>query len=324
MSADLLLHGRQIDSVFELLGLKENDITYSLGWALANSPNLCDALLSQLFPGVHDRSVTAIELQSYAADDGGFTDVDIRGPHLHVIIEAKRGWTLPTNAQLRRYAPRLDSKTAQAAIVVMSECSPVYAKRHLPEQIDDVPLTHISWAEVQQLALVGCQCHAEKRLLAELRTYLQKVVKMQNQQSNMVYIVALSSATADGAELSWIDVVEKRGKYFHPMGTKTKRWPKEPPNYIGFRYHGRLQSIHHVEKVEVVDDLMNDLPEIGITFDVPHFLYTLGPAIRPPKNVTTGRVYPSGRVWAMLDLLLTSDTIAEARDRTRQRQTPAS
>ncbi|MCG2728873.1 MAG: hypothetical protein L6276_01100, partial [Acetobacterium sp.] len=40
--------------------------------------------------------------------------------------------------------------------------------------------------------------------------------------------------------LSWIDIVEKRNKYFHPMGMNG--WPKEPPNYIAFRYYGKLQS----------------------------------------------------------------------------------
>ena len=35
--ADLSLHNRELNSVFELLGTKENDITYSVGWALAHS-----------------------------------------------------------------------------------------------------------------------------------------------------------------------------------------------------------------------------------------------------------------------------------------------
>jgi 3-methyladenine DNA glycosylase AlkD len=32
---DLFLHARKLESVFELLGAKENDITYSIGWALS-------------------------------------------------------------------------------------------------------------------------------------------------------------------------------------------------------------------------------------------------------------------------------------------------
>ena len=43
-----------------------------------------------------------------------------------------------------------------------------------------------------------------------------------------------------------------------------------------------------------------------------YFVYKLGPAIIPAKEVKNGKIYPNGRVWAMLDTLLTADTIAEA------------
>ncbi|MBP3327264.1 MAG: hypothetical protein J6L77_12715 [Coprococcus sp.] len=50
-----------------------------------------------------------------------------------------------------------------------------------------------------------------------------------------------------------------------------------------------------------------------------YFVYKLGPAIIPPKEVKNGKIYPNGRVWAMLDTLLTSDTISEARDISKAR-----
>lgn len=50
-----------------------------------------------------------------------------------------------------------------------------------------------------------------------------------------------------------------------------------------------------------------------------HFIYKLGPAIIPSKVVKTGNIYPSGRVWAMLDTLLTADTISEAMDISKER-----
>jgi hypothetical protein len=37
---DLLLHGREVKSIFNLLGQTENDITSSIGWALSRSPTL--------------------------------------------------------------------------------------------------------------------------------------------------------------------------------------------------------------------------------------------------------------------------------------------
>ena len=45
---DLSLHGHPIRTVFDLLGDKENDITYSLGWGLANSDGFAHALTREI------------------------------------------------------------------------------------------------------------------------------------------------------------------------------------------------------------------------------------------------------------------------------------
>lgn len=43
--AELLLHRKRIDSVFQLLGEHDNDSTYSVGWALAHCPAFLQAFL---------------------------------------------------------------------------------------------------------------------------------------------------------------------------------------------------------------------------------------------------------------------------------------
>lgn len=114
-------------------------------------------------------------------------------------------------------------------------------------------------------------------------------------------------------ELSWIEIVNKYNKYFCPVGGNG--WPKEPPNYIAFRYDGRLQAIHHIDHYTVTRNLHEQFPEMPDEELVEnHFVYSLGPAITPSKTVKTGNIYRSGRVWAMLDTLLTCDSISEARD----------
>ena len=120
--------------------------------------------------------------------------------------------------------------------------------------------------------------------------------------------------------LSWVDIVAKRRIYFHPIaGT----WPKEPPTYIGFRYHGRLQSIHYITDYSVITDLHKADRGIPSRREPnPVFLYKLGPAIRPAGEVRTGSLYRNARVWCALDLLLTSETIAEARALTKHRFEP--
>ena len=47
---DIYLHGRPINTVFDLLGSNENDITFSVGWALAQSEQSQRQLLKAVFP----------------------------------------------------------------------------------------------------------------------------------------------------------------------------------------------------------------------------------------------------------------------------------
>ncbi len=142
-------------------------------------------------------------------------------------------------------------------------------------------------------------------------------MSMQDQESNLVYVVALANGAPSWSRVSWRDIVNVKRRYFHWYAQKG--WPLEPPNYLAFRYDGKLQSIHHVESYCIVDYLHTEIPEIAPAYAGRHIVYTLGDAIRPGHEVGTGKVYPSGRVWATLDLLLTCKTVGEARDLTKQR-----
>ena len=134
---------------------------------------------------------------------------------------------------------------------------------------------------------------------------------MQTQESNWVFVVSLGTSKPEDCDLTWIEIVQNHMKYFHPLGGNG--WPKEPPNYIAFRYYGQLQSIHHIEGYAVTKNLHAEIPEMpDYVEDCDFFVYKLGPAIVPTKAVKTGNIYASGRKWAMLDTLLTADTIAEA------------
>ena len=74
-----------------------------------------------------------------------------------------------------------------------------------------------------------------------------------------------------------IDMVEKDQHYSHPVGGN---WPKQPPNYIGFRYNGKLQSIHHVDKYLIVKNLAKENKRWSRT-NSDRFLYRLGSPIKP-------------------------------------------
>ena len=326
---DLFLHGRQVKTVFDLLGDKENDITFSVGWALAQCDTFLDALLKRLFPDFEFGEIQAIQLQQ--AGGSGFTDIEIITSHVHVIIEAKRGWNLPEDIeqQITKYASRFSANSKHSLLVVMSEGTSYYATPRIPQKINTTPVRYLSWNDISLVAEQSQQeaNHTSKRLLKELVHYLGNIMTSQNQTSNQVYVVALAGGQPSWSQLSWRNIVTEQHRYFHPVGGNG--WPKLPPNYIGFRYDGKLQSIHHVDDYVVVPDkaamaaafpyMLSASWDSEEGFANAHFLYSLGPAIVPTHEVKTGNIYPSGRVWVALDLLLTSQTIFEARNLTQQR-----
>lgn len=318
----LFLHGRLIGPVFELLGENENDITYSVGWALSRSPSFLRTFLDETVGYKGETAEAIVRLQDYRKT-GGITDIEVELPgQLYVVVEAKKGWSLPSVSQLEKYVSRYGGKNSPVKkILVLSECSLEYARHNLGLRLlKGVPVEPVSWKAIVHVAerAAAKRGHREKHLLGELLAYLRRVTTVQNIESNWVYVVALSHKIPPQWQISFTDIVNKRQRYFHPVGTNG--WPKDPPNYIAFRYEGRLQSVHHIEEYEVFTRIHDYFPEIPNEEWDPHYLYKLGPAIQPGHEVRTGNIYPNGRVWCMLDALLTCKTVSEARDLSKKRE----
>jgi hypothetical protein len=320
--SELQLHNRPIETIFQLLGEKENDITFSVGWALYRSPAFLNEFLIATVGEDENRVEAVLRLQDYRKNTG-ITDIEIEAHgQFHLIVEAKCGWNLPKIHQLEKYIPRLKNRRSRVCkIVALSECNADYAATRLSvSTIKGIPIQTISWREVAGMVerAIGRGKLKEKHLLKELLTYLGRVTTMQDIDSNRVYVVAVGGGTHKGWRISWINMIEKRKRYFHSVGIKG--WPKEPPNYIAFRYRGRLQSIHHIKNYRVITDLHDGFKEVPHEKCQPHFLYELGPAIRPAHEVPTGKLYANGRVWCMFDTLFSSKTIAQARDASKSRE----
>jgi hypothetical protein len=207
--SDLLLHGRPVGTVFDLLGDKEDDITYSLGWALAQSDALVSALLTRSYgQGVQHGELVALRLQE-TVPGAGRTDVEVETKRLHLILEAKRGWWLPTEAQLRRYAGRFEAGHAPLLLVV-AECSPDYARPRLPAEVEGVHVQYAAWADIAALVedVAGAATSAaEKRLLRDFIRYLKGLMTMQNVTSNMVYVLSLGQQSLGHSGLTFKDIV---------------------------------------------------------------------------------------------------------------------
>ncbi len=315
MAAELRLQGRTIASVFELIGDRENDITYSIGWAMSQCPLFRARVIGEILPEFASAMTDSILLQERG--EGGITDIEVKGPAVHIILEAKRGFEVPTLEQLTRYAGRLaNSPRPGKAIVSVSESSRDFASTRLPAQVAGQRCCHMSFADIDRLARQREGTHAEKRLLAELSTYLNRIARMQDVTSNIVYVVALSDDCPEKSTVTWREMVEGHGMYIHPVGNS---FPREPVNYVGFRYGGQLRSIRHVERYEIIDGVFDRIPGCRYEMECPYYLYHLGPAVLPSKVVKNGKVTMANRVYAAIDLLLTCDTISEAGELTRQR-----
>jgi hypothetical protein len=101
-------YGKEIHSVFQLLGEKENDITLSMSWALCK----CQEFLKNVVAKVSGVSINPEEVtvlnQKYDAETG-ITDIEVTDyDNVYIIFEAKRGWILPCADQLTRYSVRED------------------------------------------------------------------------------------------------------------------------------------------------------------------------------------------------------------------------
>jgi hypothetical protein len=310
-------HTRELSSIFDLLGDQENDITAALGWTLSRSSRFLHGFIGDLLASALNGAVTEITLQE-SGPEGGYTDVTLRVERGSCIIEAKQGWHLPGPAQLEKYARRVADQE-QRALLVVSECSRVYARPpRLPKSVLGVPVLHHNWQHVDAIAARAAKGArgAERQLLSEFRTYLRRVTSMRDQQSNRVYVVALADGLVEGGSISWQDIITEKRQYFHPYGRGG--WPVDPPNYLAFRYQGKLQAIHHVKRYEVVDEPNRYIPEVPLWGAGDYVLYWLGPPIRPPHGVRSTRMR-AARCWAAIDLLLTCSTVPEARDKTKER-----
>jgi hypothetical protein len=312
----LLRYRRPVGSIFDLLGTKEDDMTYALGFVASRSSEFALRLLRAAGGPRGEIKGGIVRLQE--VDGDGRTDVEIEWPkRFHVVFEAKRGPWLPTTKQLEKYVPRLQKVGAPTQrLVAVTNAPDDYAEKVLPKVVGEVPLVHLSWSHVRRLARAAKagETNRNKYLLDEFDIYLKGILGMDNVRSNMVYVLALGSGSAWG--LNFKEVATKRSAYFDPVA----RYRSRLPNYIAFRYDGRLQSIHHVEKAEIFENPKSMFSDAEDKKEVPHYLFRLGPPIVPSHEVKNGpSIKQANRVWCMLDLLLTSATITDALKETKRR-----
>lgn len=322
---ELYLYGYPdpVATVFDLIGRDENDMSRALAWGMSKSEKLLASVLSSVGapPLTQDAVITFQK-----ADEFGITDIEVTIPgELAVIFEAKRGWTLPAEEQLLRYAQRLlRANVSERRLVVLTQWGATnYASQRLAGWRLGLPSTVLGWEDVLNLVKEAARKapRSERRVLGDLATYLAGVVEMRDTDSNRVYVVSLSRERHPYLPIDFISVVEAHDSYTYPA--VGGGWPKVPPNYMGFRHGGQLRSIRHVDDHRVVTDLSPYFAGATPMEHGPDFILFLGSPIVPPRPVRNGPgVLRNARVWADIDLLLTADTITEAARLTKERRTP--
>jgi hypothetical protein len=166
----LTRYGHDAPSVFDLLGRAEVDLTAALGWTLSHSPALIADLWQRLGLGTAPADIDA---SLEVADDQGRTDLELRTDDALIIIEAKKGWLVPGEAQLAQYAGRF-AVTGKALIVSLSDSSADWAARTLPSDVGGIPVAHLPWDSIRAgLRAARRAARSSERLwLDQFSTYL--------------------------------------------------------------------------------------------------------------------------------------------------------
>ena len=320
----LVRYSQDVLTIFDLFGSKENDMTFSLGWVLSRSEVFLRLFLEDVLKGSwNGLASTVIKLQT-AHGRSGITDIEITIPgRVFLIVEAKKGPQLPTSKQLGKYAKTLrQNPEEQRHIVALTNATAVAAEGNLDcPGMPQSHLHHLCWRQVKSLAEKAAETerpNENKRWLRSFSDYVGGLLGMEMKNSNRVFVVSLGGKI-NGWKITSRDVGEQKKRYFFPVGS---RWPDPPPNYLAFRYDGKLQSIHHVRSNTTFTRPHSLFPEAPKDQVWPlHYCVALGPAIRPPHTVPNGpRIRMSNRVWCFLDTLLTNKTISDALTETEKRE----
>lgn len=321
---------RPAATVFHLLGRNEDDLTRSMAWGMSQSDAFAELLVDVLALPFEVDEPSSVRVQ-HAIKTRGRTDIELRIGSALLIFEAKVGWNLPRAEQLAGYEDRLIELLAESksgvdadpiqngALITLSECSADWAARKLPPP-GALARRHITWHQVIETADVAAAMAGvhTKRVLRDLADYLRSTTMVHDDPaSQMTWVVPLSGVDyAPGSSVTFVETVQQ-GWYYN----KARKVPKGAFNFIGFRWENALREIRFVKSRRLFSDPHEVLPDIfsdSAEWE-DHELFELGPAIAPPAPVPYGKLYAPGYHRALLDCLLTSASVEEARDASHRR-----
>lgn len=297
----LRLHGSRVDTVFDLLGRNENDMTFALGWGLSRSRAVLRRFVERVAPGAELEPPVVVELQEHDRADGGFTDIELLSADLHVIVEAKRGWDPPSDAQLLRYEPHLAraDRPAQRVVILTHNGGEAVVRHQVgPRQpVPSAAVEVLGWSDVADSSAPPAAA-----VLLPSATWPPSSPPTYEGSPTCGTSRARACTSCRCRRLPSPGGRSRRSTSSRSSGGTSspgtgKNWTQTPPNYVAFRYYGRLQSIHHVDECAIAQEMRPYFPGAPDTSAwEPHFLTTLGPAIPPDHEVRTGKGSSAPRV----------------------------
>ena len=329
MNALLFNGNSEVKSIFNLIGEKENDISKSIIWILSECPQVLHLFLAENCGIANYGNDITILYQAFekVKNENAYTDIEITDNEtFHIIVEAKRGWVLPGARQLIKYSEKFSffsTSIPTKRIFFFFCCSSSYSDKYLPfkETPNGIKVQHISWNQLRSTCekAIPKSTNYQKRLIKEFLIYLGGIMGTPNTNSNSVYVVALNRNSVCKQGYNFIDVVDVANRYYCPV--KWFRDVNNIPNYLGFRFDGKLKFIRHVDSYAITRNLKDEVPFMDdVEEDIDYYVFRLGTKIEPTKTVKTGGVYPNGHNWADIDLLLTCDSVKEACDLSKKRR----
>jgi hypothetical protein len=314
---------------FGLLGNDENALTFALGYTFRECPQLLHRFLRDIgIKGLHRKSLenARIDLQRHGASAGylGITDLEVVIPEkLHVIIEAKVGFSLPTCEQCAQYLPRF-----------MGSSAPIRKLVALTETADESFVDRFSarepglrnrllayrWTELiphcVSLMRKVSRTSTSSQFLRWFYEFLDREYQMKA-FTHEIWIVPISKEPLWPNGWSFLDTHLKRKVYF------TTSYPQVRPLYIAFRVRGHVTALNRVMRIEHEVPLVDRVPELKNKVEwagEPFSIWHLDDPVPLPKPIPTGGRLWQRHVWCDVDVLLQSKTVKEVEDRMRARR----
>ena len=316
----LRLYNRPVSSDYQLLGNDENALTFALGHCLSRDDEFLAAFLRWCgFKGTTKTQAghAEINLQSFQKFEG-ITDLEVLIPgRLQLIVEAKVGGGFPEENQVATYVKRLMNSTISSRILVLTQVGDGQMESRLRKSFVK-RITFRTWAGVRELALRIAQHEDSTFNVQTLSDFMKEVYGMSLDAEEEVWIVPLSAELL-GRQKN-VSVADLHVKHsFWVMGARTPRRSL----YMGFRYNGHLQYIGRIGRIDRGIKSRQIGPKLAMEYwrekHEPYDVVRLENLIRFPKKLPSGNLH-NRHVYCDFDLLLSSDTIVEAANRTSERR----